>query len=540
MRKLLWMSAVVSAFLVTANLASAQKDVGPALEVRVRSVNDLLDKAEYLGDIVNQGEAAKQGAVFVRGLADAKTGLEGVDTARPFGLYGSLTPNVVDSPVVLMIPVADEKAVLNLLSTRLSLDPKKGEDGSYEVRVPNVPVPLFFRFAHQTLYVTAQSAKGIDPSRLIEPKAFFAGMDESVASVRVHLDRIPEDVKNTALGQFELNLNDAKERAEPNETPAQKKLRVWALDRLMGTFQSVLADGKDLSIRLLVDPKTDNLTAEATFTARSGSGIAKVVNGIGKQTGKAVALAGVKNPVASVGVRYSIPETVRKELEPVIDALIAEQLDKVKGSDRQGAKMALEAIAPTLKAGELDAGFVITGDQTKLGLVGALGVAEGTGIEKTIKQFAPFAPEDKAKFEFDVRKSAGLTLHKVAVPSPELKASFGTETVWLATSDKLLALSIESDGKSLEEAVTARMTEGVTHNGVLKAEFSVARILAAVEKQLSAEKIKQLTTEVFPEGVVSKDTASMTIEGGDALKLQFNLKGKAMKLAVLVDQEKKK
>lgn len=540
MRTLMWLSGVLAALLGVAGPSPAQTDAGPALEVRVRSVSDLLDKAEYLGDLVNQAEAAKQGVAFVRGLADAKTGIEGVDPNRPFGLYGSLTPNVVDSPVVLMIPVADEKAALNLLTTRLGLDPKKADDGSYEVKVPNVPVPVYFRFAHNTLYVTAQSAKGIEPSRLIEPKDFFAGMDESVASVRVHLDRVPGDVKKTVLGQFELKVNDAKERTEPNETPAQKKLRVWALDRLMASVQSVLAGGKDLSVRLLIEPKTDDLTVEASFSASSGTELANVFRGLAGQSAKAAALSRAKAPVAAAGVRLSLPESARKDLAPVIDALIAEHLDKVKGSDRQGAKLALDAVAPTLKSGELDAGLVVTAEDGKLGLVAALGVVGGAGIEKTVKQFAPFAPEDKAKFEFDVKKAAGLAIHKVAVPNPELKTAFGTETVWLGTSDKLLAVSIEPDGKALETAAAPRLTEGATVRSPLAVEVSVARVLAAVEKQLTPEKVKQLTTEAFPDGPVGKDTATLTVEGGDALKVRFSLKGKAVKLGVLVDQEKKK
>jgi hypothetical protein len=540
MRKIVWLSAALAAVLIAADRASAQKDAGPALEVRIRSVNDLLDKAEYLGDIVNQAETAKQGAAFVRGLADANKGIEGVDPSRPFGLYGSLTPNVVDSPVVLMIPVADEKAVLDLLTTRLSLDPKKADDGSYEVKVPNVPVPVFFRFAHKTLYVTAQSAKGIEPAQLIEPKNYFAGMDDSIVSVRVHLDRIPADVKKTVLGQFELQVNDAKERAEPNETPAQKKLRLWALDRLTPSLQSVLDGGKDLSVRLLIDPKSDDLTAEVTFSAANGSELAKTFRGLSGQSAKAAALAGAKSPVAAAGVRFSLPESARKDLAPVIDALIAEGLEQAKGSEKQAAKIAFDAAAPTLKSGELDAGVVVTADDGKLGLVAALAVVKGAEIEKTIKQFAPFAPEDKAKFEFDVKKANGLTLHKAAVPSPELKAAFGTETVWLGTSDSLLALSIESDGQALEAVAAPRLAEGATVRGPLAVEVSVARVLAAVEKQLPAEKLKQLTGEVFPDGVAGKDAATLSVEGGDALKVRFNLKGKAVKFAVLVDQEKKK
>ena len=138
-----------SPLLGAADPALAQKDAGPALEVRVRSVNDLLDKAEYLGDIANQAETAKQAAAFVRGLTDEKKGIEGVDPARPFGLYGSLTPDVVDSPVVLMIPVADEKAVLDLLTARLEPRPEEGRRRLLRGQDPNVPVAGLLPVRHK-------------------------------------------------------------------------------------------------------------------------------------------------------------------------------------------------------------------------------------------------------------------------------------------------------------------------------------------------------------------------------------------------------
>ena len=85
MRKLPWLAA--ASLLAVPIPALAQKEAGPALEVRVRSVNDLAGKFEYLGDVVNQGEQAKQLAGLVRNLADDKKGIEGIDPARPIGLY---------------------------------------------------------------------------------------------------------------------------------------------------------------------------------------------------------------------------------------------------------------------------------------------------------------------------------------------------------------------------------------------------------------------------------------------------------------------
>ena len=157
----LFVFTAVTLLGVTAAPATAQEKAGPAVEIRLKSVNDLLDYAEYIGDLVGQGEQAKQLSGFVRAMAGEK-GIEGVDPKRPFGLYASVTKNVADSPVVAMIPVADEESFLGLLRDKLSLDPKKGDDGVYAVDVPNVPGKVYFTFANKYAYATFREKKPLD------------------------------------------------------------------------------------------------------------------------------------------------------------------------------------------------------------------------------------------------------------------------------------------------------------------------------------------------------------------------------------------
>jgi hypothetical protein len=539
MRTLLRLAAL-SAAVLAGGPALAQKDPGPAIEVRLRSVNDLVEKVEYLGDVVNQAEAAKQAAGFVKSLADEKKGIEGVDPARPFGLYGFVTKDVVDSPVVLMVPLADEAAFLDLLKSKIGLEPKKGDGGVYEVRVPNVPAPVFFRFANEYVYATVNDAGHLDKENLLTPKAFFATKDDAILSARLHLDRLPADVKKTVFGQFELQLADAKTAQQPGETPAQHKLRGWALDQLAGTVNRVLTDGTDLTVRLLVEPKTDDLTAEVTFTAKDGSPLGKVIRGLEGRTATAAALAaGAGSSLAKGGVKVGLPDDAKKDLGPLVDVLVKEAVENVKeGVERQAAKLVIDAITPTLKAGELDAGFIVTGpdDQGRATLLAGLKVVEGGKIEKTIKQFGPFVPENQAKFEFDVEKVGGLALHKVTVSDETVEQAFGTKTVWLATGEDRVLLSIEPDGTAIRAA--AKREAGKAP--VLAAEVSVVRAVAVAEKGLPADKLKELAKEAFgAAGPAAQDTVRLDVTGGKALTIRFTAKGKAVKYGVLIDQAKK-
>src|SRR5262249_45125971 len=58
---------------------------GPAVLVRVQSVNDLLKTADYVGTLLpeEQRNQLKQGTDFAKALIDEKTGLAGVDVKNP-------------------------------------------------------------------------------------------------------------------------------------------------------------------------------------------------------------------------------------------------------------------------------------------------------------------------------------------------------------------------------------------------------------------------------------------------------------------------
>src|SRR5687767_3972820 len=112
MRMRNWIVAVAAVAVVAAAPARAAaqpaKVAGPTVEVKVRSINDLLDKAEYVGGLLGKEDVIVQVRELVKQLSAEGKGVEGVDPKRPFGAYATLTTDVVDSPVVVMIPIADQ------------------------------------------------------------------------------------------------------------------------------------------------------------------------------------------------------------------------------------------------------------------------------------------------------------------------------------------------------------------------------------------------------------------------------------------------
>jgi hypothetical protein len=502
------------------------------VELRVKPLNDLLTKTEYLGAVVNQAEPVKQLVGFAKAMTDEKRGIEGVDPTKPFGLYAGLSADVVGSPVVLLIPVADEMSVLALLTNRLGLKPEKGDDGVYTLDVPNVPLPLYLRFADGYANITVGSKENVAPANLLKPAAFFGTDEGADLALRVHIDRIPADVKKSAFAQAELRAADDKNADRPGESPAQKKLRGWASDQVLAVANAVLTDGKGFRLGLSIDPTAGTFGVAANLTAVAGSPLAAELKRLGEQTGVSGGLP-TGDAAVSGGVRLTLPAASKASLGPVVDEVIAEFLKGQKENERPAAKLMVEALVPTLKSGDYELGGALIERGSKAGLVLAAKVADGKKIEATVKQFAPFLPEEKAKFAFDQKTVSGLTLHSVTVADEQLDKVFGTRSIWLGTGESRLVAGIEPDGKLAASAAEA-FQGGVP---VAKLQASVAKLVGMFETEIPKDRVKELIREAK---AGDKPDATLTLTGGDSLNLAIALGGPAVKLAVLLDQERKK
>ncbi len=129
---------------------------------------------------------------------------------------------------------------------------------------------MYLRFANDYLYV-APSAKDLDPKALIAPKTYFAKDDGAVASVLVRVDNIPAEVKTFVVGQFELAVAEQRKKNGPNEKPAEKIILDCLGDGAAGGIKSLLDDSKELTVRVFIDEKADDMSAEVTLTPKAGT-----------------------------------------------------------------------------------------------------------------------------------------------------------------------------------------------------------------------------------------------------------------------------
>ncbi|MFM8272342.1 MAG: hypothetical protein ACKODX_08385, partial [Gemmata sp.] len=285
-----WLAALAAA-LLSAGLAGAQpKAPQPTAELRLRSVSDLVDRFEYVAGLVGQDDVARQVRDLIKGLGADGKGVEGIDPNKPLGAYATLEQDVATSPFVVLIPITDRDQFLKALKTRLDATTEKGESGTLRAAVPLVG-EVHFRFDGGYLFVS-QRARDLDPKALVPPKVFFANDDGAAASLVLHVDRVPADLRAFLYGQFELGINDDRKKNADNETAAEKRLKNLVLDTVLAGLKGLTDDGKQLAVKLFVDPKADEITAEVTLSAAAGSPTARNFAALGKKTSLPAGIVG--------------------------------------------------------------------------------------------------------------------------------------------------------------------------------------------------------------------------------------------------------
>jgi hypothetical protein len=506
----------------------------PTVELRVRSVNDLLDKVEYVAGLAGQEEAPKQFRELVKQLSADGKGVEGLDPKRPFGVYAAMTDDVVSSPVVIMVPIADKDRFLTMLKERAGIEPEKAGD------TLKVPVPLIgelhAKFAHDYLYVGMRAAD-LDAKKLVTPKAFFANDDGSVASLLVRVDRVPAEVRKVFLGQFEMKLAEERKKKPEGESDAEFKLKNMVFDAMVAGSKGLLEDCKQLAVRLVIDAKTDELAAEVVVTPKAGTTAAKNFASLGAKTSLPAGIVSAKNTVARAGGKIELTADLKAQLKAVVDAMVEDELKKA--GDRAVAEKIFDAITPTLKSGELDYALALTGPDAngKHGMMVAMGAKDAKEIEKLLKEFAPFVPEDAAKVTFDVQTIGGFALHKVEGKQIDenFEKIFGTKTFWVGVSDTCVVLSIEESGDAIKAALKAKPAATAAH-GV---ELSAAKLIPLADNKLKPDDVKRILKQAFGDGpVAGKDTVSVSVEGGAQLSIKVKAKGQALRLMVKLEQYK--
>jgi hypothetical protein len=510
--------AVVSAFAPAAD----DKRVEPALVARVKSIEGLLSDVKYLAKLVGQADAAEQ----LDGLIDAWIGEKGlagsgIDTKRPIILYALAMPGGADSPISLMIPIADEANFLSFLKYH-HVNAEQGNDGSYSLDLPGSPAPVFFRLANKCAYVTAMDRGHIDVAKLATPEQLPAADANGVLGVTLRFDRIPDDLKQMALGQMEIRLVEIKDRKNPDETPDQARIRRQGIDMLGVIIKTVLSEGKSLDFQWSIDRAKDDIAMALTLDGKPNTLMASTIEML---AGGKSRFAPASDSAFHAGVNLAIPDAIRVLVNPFLEMgmkdAVATESDPTK---KAMMSKAIAAIGPTIKAGVVD--LHIAAGSPKSGgnynLLAAVGVQGGDKIESTVRELIGQIPAaDRAKITSDAAKVNGVSLHQLKIDNldADAKRLFGTgASAWAGFGKTAIMLGLGGDAAATFAGMTTN--DPPKPAPMLVIEGSLAK-LASLDKNPSAN---QVAGQVFG-SAPGNDHFRLSLNGGKQLKLDLSFKG---------------
>ncbi|HJZ93406.1 MAG TPA: hypothetical protein VKE40_21190 [Gemmataceae bacterium] len=529
--------AIPAAALAQDKKTDAKKSDGPSVLVRVQSVNDLIKTVEYIGTLLPEdpAEKVKQGAEFVKSLIDEKKGIEGIDVKHPIGLYATLTPELTTSLVVGLIPVADWDTVIAALKNRAMLEIKE-KDGLYETTPPQSPVTIYFRYANDYAYVTANDPENINPKNLPKPAEVLGGKAEHLISASIRIDRLPDQMKKMALGTIENKLAELKEQAIPDETKAIKAFKEKFIDEVVANLKSGLDGGEEVALRLNVDTQGSEVALELELKGASGSKLAKDIVSIREHKSVVGGAISPKDAAMSVNISVALGAALKELWPPVIDDVLelVKKRINIPGEVQTKTEPLVKAVLPSFKAGELDVGGALHGpdkDDKYTAVVGVK-VVDGKKIEEAVKEIVKkeLPPEASGLFELDAEKlDGGAMLHVVKVGQfmdEKGQKLLGKSDLYVMFRDDMLLAAI---GPSAKETLKKAAASKPADVGVFQAQAALSKLVPVIGDdagKLAAA--KKAAEKVFGKGAAGADTIRFAVEGGDSLKVKIAAKGKAI------------
>lgn len=503
-----------------ASRAADQAKAPPTVTVRIRSLDTVIDQVKTAIALAGREEMGRQIDGLIRTKIGAK-GLEGIDPTRPLGGYARLAKDLDEVAAVVLVPIADQAAFLSLLEN-LNLKVRKDRNGIYTVST-GTPIEVYFRFAHKYLYATGLNPANIAEANLIDPAQLFGNKDLPALTASLRLDQIPEAARQVALAQVEQKLSEIQDKKDKGETDKQHAFKVQLAKEMLNHVTAVLTEGVELSLGLQLDKKSNQLEITSRLTGKKGSKLATAIAAVSQNQSRA---AGVLHKDAAVNglVHLGMPASLLNAFEAVIDEAMAKSLANINDEGkRKQAERLLQALAPSIKAGELDGAFsfIGPGDSKHYTLVAAVKLRQGAQLGKTLRELAEdmlkgIPPAERAKVNLDAESAGTVKIHRLdfqATYDAKAKAVFGANPLYFAFRDDAAFLAIGDKALAgIRDAITA--TPDRTEPLVL--EVSLARLAPLLGK---TDEQKEALRKVFADG--DDGLVRVTVAGGQGLRLHL-------------------
>jgi hypothetical protein len=512
--------------------AADAKQEQPTLVITVKSLDSLIANTKYLIKVAGYEEQAKQYEAMLKARI-GKKGLDGIDTKRPLGMY---VTDFQNGSAVAMVPIADEKALLNFLKG-LNLDPEKNDKGLYTVSPDFLPIEFYFRIVNKYAYVTALNSENIDPAKLLDPAVIAPRNKNALASITAHISRIPDTLKQLALSQLELQLKNLQKARSKHETEAQAKIHAKVLKELTDVAAAVIKEGDEVAFHVEVDRKANTVAVEASLNGKPNTRLSKMIAQLAGANSLFADIAG-EDDAATARVHVSLPESLREAIGPLVDEGLKKLHEKEKDeAKRELGEKFLKAVIPTLKAGEIDVLAALRGPTKNghyAGLVG-IKIKDGNEVEKVVKEIiTKVAPmTEKVKIKLDAAKEGDVAIHQVTLTADidaKVKAILGNEPLYFAFRKDAVLVAVGEGGlDALKAAIAAQPKAGP----LVTAQVSLARLVPLITAASKNDKHGEEVAKVLKaalEDAKDPGKVQLTIEGGESLKARLSLSAQVIKV----------
>jgi|GEM_PF-1974752 len=497
------------------------------VEIRLRSINDLLGKADYLAGLIGQQQTFR--ALIQQIPLDPQKGLFGVDTRRPIGIYGDISLNVEEGAAVFLLPIAHFESLAGFLQNQAGLQIEKKSNGNMTVQLPpGGPVEtLYARLADGYLYVTNRESQ-LEARNLITAKNFFAQNDEAVASITLRLNRIPAVVRRDLLAQLDQSLRELQDQALEKTNPFERAGFTFGGKSTVNLMRALIEEVRELHLRLLVDERQDFLSLDVIVVPNTNSVAARNFASLGQKTSLAYGVTNVKSAVLRGNVHFSLTEDTLKMWNEWMDSFAQELIDNAPAEDKVVAENVVRSLLPTLKAGVADAAISMTAPNARghYTVLAAVGIKEGKKVNAAIAELAKLYVRDsgdKQAVKWNFAEVGRFTLHQVdRILPPEVQPYLGSRSLWLAVSDDLLVLSAGPDASVLRNALTLKPAPAPA----LSLDVSLVGLARLANENVTPQQVNAVVSQIFGRGgPVGKDMLRLSVQGGQNLTMRLSVQG---------------
>jgi len=507
------------AFLTpTAVVAKADK---PALILRVAALDTLIADVFHLAKVIGREDEVKQAETLLKNFTGPK-GIEGLDTKKPWGVYGKIGPSGIDSEGVVLLPIANQKVFLEFLN-KVGQKPEEKE-GLYTLNVDSSPFPLFFRFHNGYLWGTLRDENSIAVKNLPDAAELLSPEKTGAMSLTFDFSAVPQQLRTMVLDKIDEGLKQAKEKAPANESETEKRGRLAGIDLSGELFKQVLTDGGETIAKIDLDRRNDEMLVEFSFAGKPGSTLAKNLASMGARKGLVASLPG-SDSAYFVGFNIGLPESLAKLAADGFKQGFNDAMAKDPQNDPKKKELAsklYDILLPIFEKGIFDLGVDIRGPgpKNKYTIIGGIAVPDARKVEALIKQLRTDVPELATVIELDVAKSDKATYHRLAIdPLPkDIVQIVGNSPITLGFTADTVYFALGSES---QKAIEEQTTKGFAAGPLIQADMRMNRmapIFGIKEKAVLGAAKKAF------DGKPNQDLFQTKVTSGDKLVFKMSMK----------------